>query len=169
MAPSDAHEEYKTLFLLLIGVWAEELNIALKCFGSKTHRRKDIKRGAEPDQCFYVKNLARIRGKRSINLLRDPPPDLVIEIGITRSALDKLELYAAFGVPEIWRFDGERLRIAVLGRNGHYRNVSRSLAFPTLPVEELVRFIHLAETEDDIGVLRQFRQWVRERFVKEEN
>src|SRR5688572_8480527 len=63
MTTSDAHELYKALFLLLIGVWAEELNIPMRCLGSKTHRRKDIKRGAEPDQCFYVKNLDKIRGK----------------------------------------------------------------------------------------------------------
>ena len=38
----------------------------------------------------------------------DPPPDLVIEVDITRSSLDKLSIYAALRVPEVWRYtDGE--------------------------------------------------------------
>jgi Uma2 family endonuclease len=168
MTTSDAHELYKMLFAWLIGVWAEELNIPMRCLGSKTHRRKDIERGAEPDQCFYLKNLDRIRGKRSINLLRDPPPDLVIEIEISRSAIDKLELYAAFKVPEVWRFDGQHLHIAVLGRNGRYRTAARSLAFPTMPVDELVEFIRLGETEDDTALLRKFRRRVRELLAMEQ-
>jgi Uma2 family endonuclease len=165
---SEAHERYKVLFAYLIGAWAVELNIPIRCLGSKTHRRKDIERGAEPDQCFYIKNFDRIRGKRQINLLRDPPPDLVIEIEVSSSAIEKLELYAAFKVPEVWRFDGRQLRIAVLGRNGRYRDAPQSLAFPNLPIDELVRFIHLGETEDDITLIRQFRRLVRERFVKEQ-
>jgi Uma2 family endonuclease len=168
MTTSSAHELYKMLFAWLIGVWAEELNIPIRCFGNMTHRRKDIQRGAEPDQCFYIGNFDRIRGKTRINLLRDPPPDLVIEIEISQSALDKLELYAAFKVPEVWRFDGRQLQIAVLGRNGRYRASATSRVFPTLPVEELVRFIRVGATEDDTTLIRNFRRWVRERFVKDQ-
>jgi Uma2 family endonuclease len=44
-----------------------------------------------------------------VDLTNDPPSDLVIEVEITSSATQKLKLFAAMGVPEVWRHDGERL------------------------------------------------------------
>ena len=82
--------------------------------------------GLEPDECFWIKHGAEIRGKKKWNALTDPPPDLAVEIDITSSWLDRLEIYAALKVPEIWRFDGEILKVLILGSNGKYRERSRS-------------------------------------------
>lgn len=43
-----------------------------------------------------------------MTLESDPPPDLVLEIDITSSSLDKRPIYAAFGVSELWRYDGRQ-------------------------------------------------------------
>ncbi len=55
-------------------------------------------------------NQAKVLGKR-INLTEDPPPDLVVEVDITHTDINKLALYARLGVPELWRFNGQIWRI----------------------------------------------------------
>jgi Uma2 family endonuclease len=40
---------------------------------------------------------------RRIDFATAPPPDLVVEVDITSTDLDKTRLYAALGVPELWR------------------------------------------------------------------
>ena len=76
-----------------------------------------------------------------IDLLVDHPPDLAIEIDITSSSLDRLEIYAKLRIPEIWRSDGQSLEILVLQPDGAYRASPTSLCLPQLPVAELVRFL----------------------------
>src|SRR5262249_35819739 len=111
MSPSAEHEEAKDTITLLINVWAEENEIDIRSFGSTTFRREDLSRGFEPDACFYIKSVDLIKGKLDLSLDVDPPPDLVIEIDITSSSLNKLSIFARIGVPEVWRFDGRQLTI----------------------------------------------------------
>ena len=44
-----------------------------------------------------------VRGLKRIDLRRDPPPDLVIEVDVTHSSVPRMPIYAALGVPEVWR------------------------------------------------------------------
>jgi len=81
------------------------LNLEIYPTGSTTFKRLNQARGAEPDSSFYIQNAARIRGKREIDLTQDPPPDLVVEIDITSSSLNRFQIYATLGVPELWRYD----------------------------------------------------------------
>ncbi|MGH8006933.1 MAG: Uma2 family endonuclease, partial [Candidatus Binatia bacterium] len=111
MAPSPEHGASTDILALLVNVLAEEWNIDVYGLGSTTFRRADLKRGFEPDTCFYVQNADRVRGKKQITLTKDPPPDLVIEVDITSSSLKKSPIYAAIGVPEIWRYDGHAVTI----------------------------------------------------------
>jgi Uma2 family endonuclease len=91
-----------------------------------------------------------------------PPPDLAVEVDITNPSLDKLPIYAALGVSEVWRYDGQRLRIYTLA-DGMYRTQSTSPAFAGLALEvALPRFIECSFTQSYLGTLRQFRQWVRD-------
>ena len=120
MSPSSMHERYNCLFRRMIETLTEELAIPIKGAGSTTFKREDLERGLEPDSCFYLANERRIRGKRELDLTIDPPPDLAIEIDITSSSLDRQGIYAALGVPEIWRFDGESLRVYQLQPDGTY-------------------------------------------------
>lgn len=82
------HEGYNRLIELFVSTVGEEVDVDLYSLGSTTFAREDLKRGFEPDSCFYFANRERIRGKTRINLYEDPPPDLVFEVDITHSSLD---------------------------------------------------------------------------------
>jgi Uma2 family endonuclease len=162
MSPTSPHEIYKKWFGRLLDVLARLLTIRIKACGSTTFAREDLGRGLEPDECFYLHSGARVHDWSAVDLAHDPPPDLAIEIDITSSSLNRLAIYAALGVPELWRFDGETLFIYHLGANGEYEQVQRSGYFPFLPFPELVPFLHQAlQTDDDIGLEDALRDWVQ--------
>jgi Uma2 family endonuclease len=160
--PLDPHETYKKLLGRLIEAATEELDIEIRSLGSHTCDRADLARGLEPDQCYYVQNEALVRGVEQIDLNRFPPPDLALEIDITSSSLDRLSIYAALGVPEVWRYDGQNLTILSL-QNGEYISQSSSLALPFLQAEDLPRFLALRNTMGETSLVKQFRQWVKDR------
>jgi len=166
MTLSPEHVGYKNLLRCLILVLAEELNLPLKNLGSTTYQREDLERALEPDECWYIRNLSLIRGRRRIDLTRDPPPDLVVEIDVTHSSLDRLSIYAALGVGEVWRFDGENLRVYCRGSEGRYEESDYSPTFPAVPVADLIRFVRQGEAEDDTSMVWAFRVWVRELLAK---
>jgi Uma2 family endonuclease len=122
MSPSAEHEEIKETMALLVNIWAEENEIDVRGLGSTTFRREDLGRGFEPDACFYIQSVDRIRGKTELSLDVDPPPDLVIEIDITSSSLNKLSIYAQVGVPEVWRYDGKELSILILAGQAYSKH-----------------------------------------------
>jgi len=115
---SPEHEHFKTLLGYLILVLVEELGGNMASFGSMTFLGRKRRRGLEPDQCYWIQNEPLVRYQDSIDLARDPPPDLVVEIDLSPSALDRLAIYAALRVPEVWCFGGQSLRIQLLGCRG---------------------------------------------------
>jgi Uma2 family endonuclease len=114
MVSSPEHEEINRTLSLLVELLAEEFEVESRAFGSTTYKRKVLHRGFEPDSCFYFKKEARMRGKKSLDLTRDPPPDLVVEIDITSPSINQLPLFAEFGIPEVWRFHGQEMEILFL-------------------------------------------------------
>jgi Uma2 family endonuclease len=160
MSPTVSHEVYKRIIGLLIETLAEELNVPILMSGSATFRRKDLAKGLEPDESYYIGNIARVQGKKHIRLPKDPPPDLVVEVDISHHGIQREALYAAMGVPEIWRFDGTRLQALVLsGRD--YRPSAASLAFPSVQIRKLERFVKMANSLDATHIRKAFREWVR--------
>lgn len=133
--PSETHEFSAELIALFIRTLVVELGLKIKTLGSTTLDREDLNRGAEPDKAFYIQNQAAVAG-RVINLATDPPPDLVVEVEISHSDLHKLELYAAMGVPDFWRYNGKILRIYQL-QAGVYQEVEQSPTFPQVPKTRL--------------------------------
>ena len=101
MTPSAPHEGSKKILGRFVESVSEELNIEIRSLGSLTCRRQDLARGLEPDQCYYIENENVVWDKEQIDLNQDPPPDLVVEIDITSSSIDRLSLYASLGVPEV--------------------------------------------------------------------
>jgi Uma2 family endonuclease len=162
MSPSPEHEKVKELATLLVNVWAEELGIDVMALGSTTFRRKDLRQAFEPDSCFYIQPVEKIRGKSSLDLATDPPPDMLIEIDITNPPINKLDIYAEAGVPEVWRYDGERLIILKLvGRVYREQETSGSLAGLTATI--VTRFIENAASFRRPEWLRQLRECARKR------
>ena len=161
MSPSPEHEKFNRRIAQLVLAFAEEMGLESEDLGSTTFRREDLERGFEPDSCFYIQNEARIRGKDRIDLAVDPPPDLVIEVDITSPSINKLPIYAQLGVPEVWRYDGEKLEILKLRDDG-YVEVSESAALPSLKGSVLAGLIELSKSLRRTVWLREVRQKARE-------
>jgi Uma2 family endonuclease len=167
MTLSREHEIYRFLMGLFVVALAEELNLALALGGSMTFRREDLARGLEPDGCFWIANEALVRGKLELDFTRDPPPDLIIEVEISRSALDRIAIYAALRVPEIWRVGRSNVRVGRLQPDGQYLWQEQSPVFANLPVGEMSTFLQQIQSVDHLTIVRNFRAWVRQRMVKE--
>jgi len=161
MSPSAEHEWYKDLIPDLVKMLTRELRIDILSLGSTTFRRKDRKRGFEPDSCFYVTHARKMRGKERIDLAIDPPPDIVVEVVVTHSLLDKFAIYSALGIPEVWSYDGNRLRMYRL-KTAKYVETPASRALPELAAKQLTEFLELGKTLDSVAwpdeVLKKFRQ-----------
>jgi Uma2 family endonuclease len=164
MTPLFEHENPKIQFDRFILVLAEELGIEIISAGSTTLKRKISKRGIEPDTCYYIQNEVAIRGKQTLDLENDPPPDLAIEIDITSSSVNKLGIYSALGVTELWRYDGQNLKFYQL-IEGEYVECKFSIAFPLVSVSEISRFIEQSKSMGEIALLKSFRVWVQNKLV----
>jgi Uma2 family endonuclease/predicted HTH domain antitoxin len=162
MSPSAEHEELSHVLTLLVNVVAEELDIDIRGFGSTTFRSEDLARGFAPDSCFYMQSVERISGKTTLALAVDPPPDLVVEIDLTSSSLDKFPIYAHTGVPEIWRYDGTALRIFHL-ENAVYVEREESTVLPILTSHKLSQFVADSKSHKRPSWLRRVRHWVQTR------
>jgi Uma2 family endonuclease len=160
MSPSLPHERPKEMLLQLARVVADEMDLTLETAGSTTFKDEQLAMGAEPDTCFYVQNAQSVIGKDSIDLMTDPPPDVVVEIDIWSESTGKMGFYAAIGVPEFWRYDKRQLRIYHLSEQG-YVEAPASLAFPLLTGEALTRFLEQSKTAGQSATLRAFREWLR--------
>jgi Uma2 family endonuclease len=160
MVLSFRHETFNRTLAMLVETLAEELEIDLINAGSTTFKRVDLARGFEPDTSFYIQQADRIRGKEEIDLAVDPPPDLVVEIDITSPSLDKLPIYAAVGVSEVWHYDGRTLTIFIL-EGGTYVAHEESLALPEVPRAVVSHFIDEGKQQKRTVWLRNIRDWVR--------
>jgi Uma2 family endonuclease len=161
MTTSPRHEICKKHLARFIEIMAEELNRPFATAGNMTFQNEALGKGLEADDCFWFEHEAAMRGKLTWDLQADPPPDLGLEIEITRSALNRMAIYAALRVPEIWRFDGQSLKVHRLQANGTYQQESGSQIFRGIPLDEMVSFLNMAESSDLLTVIRLFRQWVR--------
>jgi Uma2 family endonuclease len=110
--------------------------------------------------------LWQIRGRTDIDLENDPPPDLVMEVEISRSVVARVPILAALKVPEVWRWDGQTLRVMLLNESGQYAAASASQALPFVPLAEVARFMKLDPAESETQHTKAFRVWVREQAPK---
>jgi len=162
VSPLPKHEKWKSLLGNIVEAIAYELKISISTFGSTTWKRRDRRKGLEPDECFYVQKEAKVRAKLSFNLKRDPPPDLAIEVDIRRHSVDRLAVYASLGIKEVWEYDGKRFRTLLLGKGGSYRNAEYSAAFPFLRPADLKKFLDMYGKVDQNSIVEAVRAWVRE-------
>lgn len=157
--PLEDHEQLKGFIGLFIRTLVIETGLKLKSLWSTTLNREDLDRGAEPDNAYYIQNRDSVAGK-TIDLQRDPPPDLVVEVDISHTDIDKNRLYAAMGVPELWRFDGRFLRIYQL-TDGGYAETETSQTFAFMKKQDLYDFIDAARV-DEVEAEMNLRNWARQ-------
>lgn len=165
-SPSMSHERLGYLIGRCIDVWTEEREIPIRSCRSTTFRRDDLDRGLEPDNCYYVAHESLLRGKDDVDLPNDPPPDLAIEIDVHSSSLDRMSIYAALGVPEVWRWSREELTAHILDKNGEYLLVRESRALPQFPRTQVSEILEQRQTANETVLIREFRNWVQEQAGK---
>jgi Uma2 family endonuclease len=168
MSPLLEHDRPIWFLGSLVIALAEELGMPLTPGGAVTLRRHRRQRGLEADASFWIANAHRIAGRRRLDLRTDPPPDLAIEIDVSRSSLNRLAMYAKLGVPELWRLDGDTLTFHALGADNTYQNIPASLSFPLVTPADLSGFVLQAHQSGDLPLaLRRFREWIRQRRAAE--
>ncbi|MGI2905956.1 Uma2 family endonuclease [Tolypothrix sp. VBCCA 56010] len=162
MAPLPEHESDKEIISDLVKALLEELDIEFRCLGSTTFKNKAMAQGIEPDQCFYIQNESKIRGKKRLDLTVDPPPDLALEVDITSRTHPNI--YQALKVPELWRFEKGKLQINIL-QDGNYVESQSSLNFPKFALIEVIPlYLEQSTTAGRNATLKAFRLWVRQQM-----
>jgi Uma2 family endonuclease len=154
--PLESHEFSSRLIERFIWTLVELMGLRIKTMGSTTMNYPNLKKGAEPDNAYYIQNQPLVKG-RDVDFSQDPPPDLVVEVDITHTDIAKNQFYASLGVPEFWRFNGKVWRIYQL-QEKVYVEVEVSPTFPQVPKELLYTFLAQAK-EDEIDAVRDLRSW----------
>jgi Uma2 family endonuclease len=166
MSPLFEHEAETELLARFVQVLTEELGRTILSGGSTALRRRRRRRGIEPDKCWWIAHEPQLRGRLHINLRVDPPPDLAIETDVTRSSLNRMGLYAALGIPEVWRLDNRVLTFQLLGPSGQYAEAPQSLSFPMVSPADLMSFLGLRSPQmDENAIVAQLRAWIRQRIA----
>jgi len=154
LSPSKDHEHYRFLLDLLVNLLGIEWQIDIEGTGSVTLTVEP--RGAEPDSSFYVDNE---RFRRDAGVL-DPPPDIVVEIDLSRERIDKQAIYRAIGVPEFWRYDGHALRAFALV-DGGYVEIANSTKLKGLPIATLAAYLDQRSTTRRPRLIAAWQSWLR--------
>ena len=159
--PLEDHEFAVRLIELFIRILVVEMGLKLKTMGSTTLDREDLQRGSEPDNAYYIQNQPKVAG-RNVDITQDPPPDLIVEVDITHTDINKNALYASMGVPEFWRFNGQTWRIfKLMGKS--YEEVDHSPTFSWVEKVHLYNFLEQAQHDEvaaEISFRNQVRQWL---------
>ena len=155
---SSQHEIENRNLAALFELIAVELEIDYQNAGSTTFHDKNLRKGFEPDSCFYIQSLDKIAGKQDLNTETDPPPDLIIEINKTSSSVPRMPIFAAFGVAEVWRFTKKQIKFYVL-REGVYLESKMSLALPILASEQATEFLLAAREMSSTAWIKRIRDW----------
>jgi Uma2 family endonuclease len=173
MTTSQGHERYAVWFGLFIIELARVFSFTIRSCRCTTWQRKGRGKrrgtGKEADDCFYIASHHLVR-HREVDLKKDPPPDLAVEVELSESAMDIMEVYSRLRVPEVWRFDGESLSFCVRRDDGSYHETSASPALPFLRKEEVTHWLErAAELDDDAQFCEEVRAWAREVLLPRRN
>jgi Uma2 family endonuclease len=160
MSPHSDHEETNWMLASIVQIVLEESDLDFRAVASTTYKREDLERGFQSDSSFYIQSAGRVRNKKRINMRVDPPPDLLIEIDLTHDSLNKFELYAALGVPEVWRYE-HVLEISTLDQGGYVRTAA-SRALPLLTDKIVSDLMEGSFEQRRPSWLRQIRTRIRQ-------
>jgi len=154
MAPRKDHDWIKRFVGRIVETVAFEFDIDIQCIGSTTVADESLGRGFQPDEAYYIANEPVVRAKSTYDSSKDPPPDLVVEIDVTSSSVERMPAFAALGIREVWRFEGKALRIFVLDARREYREFERSDGLPLLTCEQINDSLRKLRSMSENAVLR---------------
>ncbi|HEY3998237.1 MAG TPA: Uma2 family endonuclease [Candidatus Xenobia bacterium] len=160
LSPGTKHERGKSVLSHVLEHLMEANEVDYEIGGMVTLRREDLDRGLEPDECYWIQHCVKMRAQDTLDLLEDPPPDLAIEVEVTKTVIERLPVYAALGVPEVWRLkrDGQ-VEILVRTPAGEYQTVPSSPSLPGLPMATIYQFMGLSKTLTKPELYRQIQAW----------
>lgn len=159
IAPLPKHERSKVLLADLVKILLKSQKRAWEPLGSTTFKNEGMAAGIEPDDCFYIKNYQAVIGKDRLDLSQDPPPDLALETDVTSKT--EIEAYEALGVPELWIYSANKLRINVLV-SGKYVESQTSPTFPSISVIEIIpQYMQRARIVGVSQALEEFEMFIK--------
>ncbi len=133
MSPSYLHENVGRLIGRMIEMFTFHHQIEIHSAKSTTFKRERKQRGFEADESYYISNAMSMLGISHVDMEIHPPPDLVIEVDISRSSSLKMRVFAGLGVPEVWCFDADTVIVHRL--NGDtYKFGEYSTELPGFPL-----------------------------------
>ena len=161
MTLSFDHERIVDMFPHLIMALALESGLNFIGAKSTTLRKEFEEKGTEPDDCYYFTNFKQVAGKHkiAIDLAVDPPPELVFEVDITSPSLDKFPIYAAIGVPELWRYSKSGFQFYRL-EDDDYTEITHSDLFHFLTPDDVYSFLSIGVAEGAVVMVNEFREWI---------
>ena len=157
MSPRRQHEELGCFIGRIVETFTEEKSIDIRSVASTTFKRNDLTRAFEADESYYIENVESIWRKEEVDLSIDPSPDLVVEVELTSPAIAKLPLFAAMGIPEVWRHDGKQLAMTILVGDG-YEKVNESRQLPGLTSAMIDSVLSKRFEIGETPLIRGFRQ-----------
>ena len=159
MTPLPEHETTKLFITDFVEMLLEGFNIEFYSLSSTTFKNELIETAIELDNCFYIENEAKVRGKNKLDLTIDIPPDLALAVEVTSRTYQ--DIYAALGVSELWHFEQGKLQINVL-QEGKYVEVEFSPHFSDFPLQTVIPdYITQVKTVGRNKAMRSFRGWLR--------
>jgi Uma2 family endonuclease len=164
MTISGEHEKYSDFIKSLIAGIRLRLQIDILAFGSATMRKPKRSAGHEPDGCFYVQTAPLIGNKIQLDFETDPPPDIVVEVDVHHDSRSRFRVYAALGVPEIWRYDGQAMTIYHLSEEGdgqEYVAGDTSAGLPMLSAQLLTEMLERMRRDGELSALLAFDEWLQ--------
>lgn len=131
MTPSRPHEWQKSIIGCLVEAWCFEKGVDISPYGSWTLEKKEADRGAEPDECYVVGDIAE-----------PTVPDLAIEVVWTSGGLNKLEVYRKLDVREVWIYKRGTFSLHAL-RGDRYETITESEVLPGIDLVLLAAHIDI--------------------------
>ncbi len=153
MSPRKDHDWIKKFIGRIIEFTAYGLEIEIQCIGSTTLTAQNLARGFQPDEAYYIANESIVRGKSTYDPGIDPPPDLLVEVDVTSSSVPRMAGFADIGIPEVWRYDGERTMVLKLVADGQYEEVDRSVSFPFIAPGDIDAHLDLLADKSEREIL----------------
>jgi Uma2 family endonuclease len=129
MTLGESHEQLKSLIGMFLEAYFIAMGIEFIPVGSAPRRGKQKGTSFEPDESYYLRE-------------RKANPDLAIEVILTSGNLQKLEKYRRFGIPEVWLWEKNKLKVYCLQANA-YTEMTTSQLLPDLDLDLLVRCVQI--------------------------
>jgi Uma2 family endonuclease len=160
MSLSSEHEKFVLFINSLVAHIRLRFRMNIRFFGGVTMRKKKKSKGSEPDDCFYVQTAAALGTRIKLDFMVDQPPDVVVEVDIHHDSTGSDPIYAALGVPEIWRYDGWKAAIYHL-QESDYVEVESSDALPMISSAILTEYLTRMREDGEFEAIIAFDEWLQ--------